>query len=504
MSEQPDKEFTNDPASDPSIKLKTARSLKWNMFDRVATQILYAVTGIVLARMLSQEEFGLVGACLVFQAFASLLVDSGFWSALIQRKAPTDLDYSTVFWFNIAISVALYVILAVCAPLIADIFGSNQRLILLSRVMFLSIIINAAALVQDNRLHKQLNVRPIAIANSVALFAGGIVGIWLAVAGFGAWAIVWQTIVLAVVKTALLWTVSSWRPLLQFSRTALRSFFAVGSGMMLTSFLNTLFLNIYSFFIGNRVGLVALGYYSQSDKWSKMFTASLSQVLTSSFLPVLSAVQDDAPRFAHMAQKMNRMTAYVTLPSMIGLMIMAEPIFHLLFGTKWDASIILFQLLLLRGIFTVMTGLYTNYLLALGRTRAIVWMEIVRDAMALIALAATFPTLADTTADNPVYGVEIMLWGQAFAAIAAWAVTLWATYRYAAVSPARLIAGTLPYLGECLVIGAGMYALSLFITTPVLLLAAQGLLGGGLYLGINALLRSTIQADAIAYLRGRL
>ena len=129
----PDKdEITPEATAEPSIKLKTARSLKWNAVDRVATQVLYAVTGIVLARMLSQDEFGLVGACLVFQAFASLLVDSGFWSALIQRKSPTDLDYSTVMWFNLLMAVTLYLILFFCAPLIADLFGGDPRLIPLS------------------------------------------------------------------------------------------------------------------------------------------------------------------------------------------------------------------------------------------------------------------------------------------------------------------------------------------------------------------------------------
>ncbi len=493
-----------DPANDPAIKLKTARSLKWNVFDRIASQVLYAVTGIVLARMLSQDEFGLVGAVLVFQAFASLLVDSGFSAALIQRKSPSRLDYSTVLWFNIAMAVALYLILWLASPWIADLFGSDPRLVPLSRVMFLSLIINGAGIVQTNRFMKQMNVRPIAIANAISLIIGGVVGIMLALSGFGAWAIVWQTITLSGVKTLLLWIMSRWLPLMSFSFASLRSFFSVGIGMMLTSFLNTLFLNIYSFFIGNRVGLVALGYYTQSDKWSKMFTASLSQVLTSSFLPVLSGVQDDKPRFVNMALKMNRMTAYVTFPAMIGLTIAATPIFHLLFGVKWDASIILFQLLLIRGLFVVMTGLYTNYLLALGHSKIIFWLEVVRDGVALIALALTFPTLTDATADNLVLGIQIMLIGQLIAAIIAWLVTLRAVSLRAGVHTLPLLAGCAPYLAQCLVIGAIMYLAGTAITSPLLTLIVQGTIGIGLYLAINAILRSRIQADAIAYLRGRL
>ena len=239
------------------------------MADRVATQLLYAVTGIVLARELSTVDFALVGVLLIFQAFASLLVDSGFAYALIQRKRVSKLDYSTVLWFNLGVATALYLLLSLCAPLIADCFQGEERLIPLSRVMFLSLILNASSIVQANRLTKAMEVRLVAVANSLGLVVGGVVGISLAVTGYGAWAIVWQTLALAAVKSAVLWTATRWRPLLRFSWPALKSYFGIGSKMMFTSFLNTVFLNIYGFLIGHSVSMTAMGYYTQSDKWSK-------------------------------------------------------------------------------------------------------------------------------------------------------------------------------------------------------------------------------------------
>ena len=160
-----------------NLKNKTAKTLKWTLIDRVLQQLLYAVTGIVLARMLSQTDFGLVGAVLVFQAFASLLIDSGFSFALIQRKEPTQTDYSTVLWFNLGAAAVLYTILWFAAPLIALCFQNDLRLIPLSRVMFLSIILNASAIVQTNRLMKQMNVRPVTVSNAAGLAAGAIAGI---------------------------------------------------------------------------------------------------------------------------------------------------------------------------------------------------------------------------------------------------------------------------------------------------------------------------------------
>ena len=490
-------------APQDTLKRRTARSMKWNVIDRFGSQILYAVTGVVLARLLTQHDFGLVGAVLVFQAFASLLIDSGLSSALIQRKAPTRLDYSSVLWFNIIAAAALYAVLFVCAPAISSWFHGGDELTALARVMFLSLPLNAAAIVQTNLYTKQLNVRPIAIANAVGLCAGAVIGIWLAFAGYGAWAIVWQTIAVASAKTLMLWTMSHWRPLYRLSWKSLRSFVGVGAGMMLTSLLNTIFLNIYAFLIGNRVGLVSLGYYSQADKWSKMMTASLGQVFTSTFVPVLSGVQDQAERFARLASKMDRVTAYILFPIMIGLAVCATQIFHILFGEKWDPSIILFQLLLARGIFTVLTGLYSNFLLALGRARTIFYMEVLRDAVALAAIAATFPYMSWSCADNIVLGVEILLWGQLAASIVAWLASLIAVSRATAVSVRRYLADIAPYAAMSAAIGAAMFLLGMVPASPWLVLPAQAALGAGLYLLANRFLGSTVQREALAYILPR-
>lgn len=486
--------------AEESLKTRTARTIKWNVIDRVASQILYGITGVVLARLLSTEEFGLVGAILVFQAFASLLVDSGFSYALIQRKNPSQTDYSTVLWFNIGMAVFIYAILFIGAPLIAKCFQDDVRLIPLSRVMFLSFIINASAIVQTNRLMKRMDVKIIAISNSIGLIIAGAIGIILAITGFGAWAIVWQTIVLASVKSIVLWTTEHWKPSFIFSLSSLKSYFGVGSRMMLTSFLNTLFLNIYSFFIGNKAGLSPLGYYTQSDKWSKMGIMSISQTLTASFLPALSAVQDNTVRFRRACSKMNRLTAYLLFPIILGLIVMAGPIFHSLFDNKWDYSIPLFQLLLFRGIFSVLTGLYNNYLLAKKHPKTIMWMEAVRDAVALIALFVTLPYINFSRPDNPVWGLEILLWGQIISSFVAWFVTLILTAKLLKTQIRSFLIELVPSLSLTLVICPVLIIINWFISTPILTLLAQVVVFGGLYIGINWAIGSNIQRDAIAYI----
>lgn len=474
------------------LKLKTARTLKWNTIDKFSSQVLYAVTGIVLANVVSKAEFGLVGAILVFQAFASLFVDSGFSTALIQRKNPTETDYSTVFWFNLGMSVMLYAVLWLCAPWIDSIFHAEGQLIPLARVMFVTFIINATAIVQMNRLMKQMTVKMIAVSNMIGLVVSGIVGIWLALAGWGAWAIVWQSIVLATVKSAVLWLTSSWVPRMEFSIESLRSIFSVGAGVMASSFLNTIFMNIYSFIIGAHYNLVQLGNYSQADKWSKMGVMSLSQVFTASFLPLLSAKQDEKREFARMLTKINRFTCYVTFFVMGLLLVSSTQIFHIFFGTKWDSAILMFQLLVVRGIFTVITSQYNNYIISCGASRKYVYSEIVKDVSTVIAIVVTIPL-----------GVTWLVAGQVFAGIVYYFYALYLVGKVTEFSRWTLVKDSLPYVALSVVALAPSVMLSWVISNAWILLATQLVVSGGLYLLLNWLMKSKIQADALGYVFGR-
>lgn len=478
-------------ADDSSLRRKTARTLGWNSLDRIASQVLYAITGIVLANVLPKEDFGLVGAILVFQAFATIFVDSGFGAALLQKKEPTEADYSTVFWFNLGMCLLLYGILYLLAPAIADLFQRDARLIPLSRVMFLSFIINGLAIVQTNRLMKAMTVRRVAVSNLVGLVVSGILGIWLAVKGWGAWALVWQTLALGAIKTTWLWVAGRWRPALCFSMTSLRSIMRVGMGVFTSSLLNTIFLNIYSFVIGVWYSLTALGDYTQADKWSKMGSASLSQIITATFVPLLARFQDDSDKYREMMGKVNRLTAFLLFPFMGGLAAMAPAIFHTLFGQKWDSAIILFQLLTVRGIFTVLCSLYTNYLLSLGYARSLVRVEIVKDTLTLVAILATVW----------LHSVDALVWGQLVAGVITWVAVLWLTRRATGYTLTDLMRGMRRYLLYTLVaVGAALLP-TLVMTGALMTLLAQCVLGLFAYIALLALRSDPVLQQGLAYLR---
>lgn len=478
--------------SDP-LKLKTARTLKWNTIDRVSSQVLYAVTGIVLANVLPQEDFGLVGVILIFQAFAILFVDSGFGAALLQKKEPTDRDYSTVFWFNLIMSVGVYVLLYFCAPLIADIFHGDRRLIPLSRVMFASFVISGLGIVQTNRLMKRMDVRQVAVANVIGLLFSGGAGIWLALTGAGAWALVWQTIILTSVKTGWLWIVERWIPQLVFSMESLKNIYRIGIGVFTSSLFNTIFLNIYSFVIGATFSFTRLGDYTQADKWSKMGSASISQILTSTFIPVLARYQDDAAGFHRLMRKINGFTAFMVFPVMLGLAVMAEPIFHLLFGTKWDSAVILFQILLVRGIFVVLTSLCNNYLLALGHAKSLVKLEVVKDLLTALAIVATIFMRS----------VPALVWGQLVAGVLTYAYALAICSRNTGYSAGSFLRDQSNYLALSAAAVAAAWLISHITAVPLLLLMLETTAIAAIYIGVLCFTHDTYLTQGTDYILGR-
>ncbi|MDE5744720.1 MAG: lipopolysaccharide biosynthesis protein [Paramuribaculum sp.] len=482
------------------MKQKVARTIKWTAIDRVITVFMTVVTGIALANIVPKDDFGLIAAILVFQAFAVLFVDNGFATALIQKKTCSREEYSSVLWFNIAMAAAVYIIMFFCAPLIAKVFDNDIRLIPLSRVMFLTFVFNATAIVQTSRLYKMMSVKLVTTVNSLATILSSGIALALAVWGYGAWSLVWQAIILAATKSAGLWIGGGWRPVYKFSFSHIRNFFKVGSGMLGASFLNVLFGKVYGLIIGNRAGILSLSYYGQADKWSTMGVANIVSILTSSFLPALSSYQDQPGEFAAVTAKMNRFGSYVIMFSLGLAIVVATPLFHICFNTKWDGAIILFQLLLLRGVFVSLSSLYNNYIIARGHTKLIVSTEIIRDVVAFIAIAITLPYVTLSTPDQPTKGIAILLWGQVAAAVIAW---LYTTFFAAKLSWRHwwiFITDTLPYAATTILalIPAGF--LARVMVNEVALLICQCATAIALYLILNHFAGSKIQRDVIDWL----
>ena len=476
-----------------TLKQKTAGALNWNTVDRISSQVLYGVVGIVLANVISQEDFGLVGALLVFQAFAIIFSDSGFGAALLRQKTTTERDYSTVFWFNLIVSVSIYFILWFCSPLIADIFQKDERLIPLSKVMFLTFVLNALAIVQTNRLMKLMEVKMVAISNLIGQIVGGGLGIGLALGGWGAWALVWQSVCLAAVKTGILWATGGWVPRYWINLESFRKIWRIGLSVFSSSMLNTLFLTVYSFVIGAFYSLRSLGVYTQADKWSKMGSASLSQILTSSFVPLLARVQDDSSEFKRYMQRINRFTAFISFPMLAGLAIVGEPLFHTLFGTKWDEAIPLFQILCVRGILVVLVSLFGNYMLALGYGKRLFSIEVIKDASIAVAILST------VWFDS----IELLVWGQLWASIATFIIVIVMVSKATGYRLAAFANDFLNFAGVTLLMCVACWLLSKLWLSPVVSLLLEVAGGGVVFLAVMKLRKAPELSEALNYLLRR-
>lgn len=481
------------PNDEPSLKLKTARTLKWNTLDRVASQVIFAVVGVVLANLLSKKDFGLVGALLIFQAFATLLTDGGFGMALLQKKNPSQTDYSSVFWFNLIVSIAIYGILWLGAPLIADMFEGDLRLIPLARWMFLSFVLNGLSLVQTTRLMKEMNVKMVAVSNLSSLVAGGVVGIVLACNGFGAWAIVWQNITNAAAKSVILWLTSRWSPSAVISLASLRSIVPVGSSVLSTQILNTACLYACNFVIGIYYGLKSLGVYTQADKWSKMGSATLTQILSSTFIPLLARCGDDILTRRRYVKRINRFTAMILMPVMLGLILVGTPLFHTLFGTKWDDAIVIFQILCFRGIFVVLITLYYNYCVSVGRAKTLYIIEMLKD---VTLFAAIFLTIWSGS-------MQIIVWGQLAASLLTYAVVLVISAKAIEYPVGEMLTDLVPFTVIALAACVAAGAVGALISTAWLKLTLELATGLIVYAAIIKIARVPEFNEMTGYLFGR-
>lgn len=466
-----------------TLKEKTVNALVWNTFDKTFSQITYAVVGIILANTLFPEDFGLIHIITVFSAFLSIFIDSGFTVVLIQRKNITNRDYNTIFFFNLSAAIVLYILLFFLAPLISIWFG-DERLILLSRTMCLTVIIQAFGIVQSSILMRNMHMKAFAISNIVPLLISGTIAVVLALAGYGPWALVAQALALATTRSILLWVQNSWRPRIQFDKTSFMSLYSTGKNMFLTSFTGTLFQNLYPLIIGIWYSIKDLGYYAQADRWSKMGYTALGQALGQSLFPALSSIQDDPERMRRVFGKTNRTAAYLSFPFFLGLIVIATPLFHVLFGTKWDASIPLFQLLLVKGIFFVFTTLMTNYIIAQGKTKTVFHFELMKNGVILLAILLTVRI-----------SIPALVAGQAAAGLIHYIIALIITSRVTQYSIKQQLKDIFPYI----LIGGSVCALLTLIPmitgNPYWQLVLQITAGFLVYTGINKLLRSTIQQD---------
>ncbi len=362
-----------------NLQQKTVTALSWSFVESMAARSAQFVIGIILARLLFPEQFGLIGMLMIFMAVSQAFLDSGFGAALIQKQEITQTDICSVFYFNILVGLAAAGLLSLAAPWIAA-FYKQPVLTPLTRALSLTLVINSFGLIQNVLLTKQINFKTQTKVTLIAGVLSGIVGITLAVHGFGVWSLAIQQISSAFVRTACLWFFSSWRPILIFSFTSLRELFGFGSRLLASGVLNQTFDNIYLVVIGRLFSAADLGFFTRAKTLNDVPSQSLSQMVGRVTFPVFSTIQDDRVRLKRGLKKALTTLVLVNFPMMIGLAIVARPLVLVLLTDKWAPSIPYLQLLCVAGLLIPLQSMNLNVLQALGRSDLFLRLEIVKKS----------------------------------------------------------------------------------------------------------------------------
>jgi teichuronic acid exporter len=382
-----------------TLKDKAVKGVMWSAIERFGNQGIQFVIGLILARLLMPEDYGLIGMLLVFISVAQVFVEGGFSSALIRKAEPTRTDYSTVFWFNLTMAFVFYAIIFFCSPFIAA-FYDQPLLEPLARLTGMTIIISAFGIIQRTILTKRLDFKSQAKLNISAIVISGLVGVICAWSGFGVWALAVQSLTRAVLVNAGFWFLSSWRPDVIFSRTSFKELFGFGSRLLISALINAVSENLYSIIIGKLYNVKSLGYYTRANQFQKLPVSSIYGAIAAVTYPVLSELRDDKEKLRGAYRSMIRMVAFVLFPVMAILGIVAEPMVRIILTDKWLPCVPLLQILCIVGAFYPLHAINLDILKVKGRSDLFLKLEIIKQLLNVTMILICFR-----------WGVYGLVWG---------------------------------------------------------------------------------------------
>ena len=367
------------------LKNKATSGVFWVAVQQYSTTIIGFISGIILARLLTPYDYGCIGMLAIFMALAGSFVDGGFGSALMQKKSPSQEDYSTIFYWNFGVSVLMYLILFLCAPAISR-FYSLPILSPVLRVQGLVLFVYSFNIIQKNQLKKRLNFKVLAIVNLSTALISLLVTIIMAYKGYGVWALVAQNMLSSVIPAVVFWFYLKWRPLPVFSFKSLKELFSFGFFMLLTHLLNNFSKKVQGLLIGKFYSPSTMGYYSKAISTEDIASNSISSVMTQVTYPLYAEAQNDLSRLSNMIRRLTMTISYITFPILFLLVLLAKPVFLILYSEKWLASVPYFQILCFSGMGACLTAINTQSIAAIGKSKLMFIWTLVKRTVGLAAI----------------------------------------------------------------------------------------------------------------------
>jgi O-antigen/teichoic acid export membrane protein len=472
-----------------SLKDKTAKGLLWGGLSNGLQQLLNLLFGIFLARMLNAADYGMVGMLSIFSLIASALQESGFTAALANKKDITDKDYNAVFWFSTGVSACLYLILFACAPLIAD-FYHTPALTALARYSFLSFFVASINIVPSTYLFRNLMVKQRTLAITVGMLVSGTVGVSMAYFGFAYWGIATQTLTYIAVTGLGYWLCIPWRPSLRIDFSPLRSMIGFSSKLLATNIFNAINNNLITVILGRYYSEQEVGYFSQANKWNQMGHLLVTGMINGVAQPVLAELRDERERQLRAFRKMLRFTAFVSMPAMFGLSVIAPELITIAITDKWLPSAQLMHYLCIGGAFLPLVNLYSNLLISKGKSNLYMGCTVGLGVLQLLCMLALYP-----------YGMLTMVRGYVTLNIAWMAVWHFFARREIGVTVAMALRDLLPYVAVAAVAMMAAQYLTGEVEDVYLRAAVKVATAAVVYVGVLAAGKDETLGEAFLYLR---
>nr|WP_321522851.1 lipopolysaccharide biosynthesis protein [uncultured Macellibacteroides sp.] len=473
-----------------SLKERTAHGIFWGGFNTFTQQLVQLGFGIIMARILTPGDYGLIGMITVFTMIANTLQESGFSSTLIKMPAPTKEDYSSVFWFNVLISIVIYLILFVSAPFIADFF-EEPILTSYSRVVFLAFVFNALGIIQNAILTKRIAQKELAMVNLGSILLSCILGLIFALLNYAHWAIAIQAVSLSFFRTILLWKMSSWRPVSSLCLPALKKMFPFSVKLLFSGIITQLAGGAYSFVLGKYYDADQVGYYTQANKWYTIPYSIVYGIINTLALPVLSEVSDEKDRQRAVFRKMMRFTAFISFPMILGLAFIANEFILVLVTDKWLGAVAILQILCIWGAFTPIYSLYANVMISRGHPGVNLAFSLVNGCLLIATIIATVhlgvvKLLLFTT------GINLLT-------LVAYQIVSWKLLRFGLTDFYRDV---IPFVAITMAVFFVVSLLLKPVDNIYILLVLKIVLSAILYVVVMKLLRVVIMEEILVYFNG--
>ena len=433
------------------LKQKTITGIFWSFIENFSGQGFNFIFGIILARLLTPKEFGLIGIVTIFIGISITFTNSGFGSALIRKKQCTETDYSTVFYYNLAIGILFFLILFFSAPFISQFFNEPQLKELVQILGFL-IIIDAFTIIQRTILVKRIDFKLQTKISIVSYIFSGITGIIFAFWGFGVWSLVIKQISQQTINAILLWLFNRWRPKLLFSRNSFIELFSFGYKLLFSSLINNVYGNIYYLIIGKYFSAQDLGFYTRSKQFSDFFPTNIEGVISRVTFPVLSQIQEDKLKLKEGYKKIIKSIMLISFVFMIGMSAIAEPMIITLIGEKWRTSIIYLQMLCFVGMLYPLQSINLSMLEVFGRSDLFLKIEIIKKVLSIPIIIIGI-----------LYGIKIMIVGIMVNSLIAYYINSYWSGKYINYSIKEQISDLTPIFFLALLIGIVIFLIGLII-----------------------------------------